>query len=392
MKLKGVLLILLAFFMPLSVFVADIVVFLCVAVWVLEGDLIIKWNKIISSQWLLSLIFLITLYFLGLLWGTHHQQAGWIIQKTLLLLLLPILYTFDFNQNQIKLSVYAFLSSTTLTAIIAILINLGCIKHLFKYSSVFNKNWNNPAVMAYTDHNMFLSFVILICLLMLLNNFKNLRYLIMLSFILITSIFSIYGEMGRSGIITFICISILFILLVFRKNMFKMMICFIVIIVVNGLAFLFSDTFKNRIETTQLQLEKLDKKYKNSINTRYFLYQYTFEKIKEKPILGYGTGSFFQEISSISDHAKIILNNQHRTPHNNFLFLWFELGFIGLIVLVFMFFFQLKAYHNLNQGYFRMIFPIVFFISMFFDTYLQNHNTTLLYCYLSYICYSYSFK
>ena len=108
----------------------------------------------------LSLLALLLLYVVGML-GVLMQGAEWLFQKSALLLLLPILHTFNFSQRG-AIFFSCFLSATTLSALIANLINLGWIKHLFKYSSIFAKNLHNPAFMTYTDHNVFLTFSLLV--------------------------------------------------------------------------------------------------------------------------------------------------------------------------------------------------------------------------------------
>ena len=118
----------------------------------------IFFNKFKNYGLLEFLVFSSAVYVVGMLWGTNHQGAEWLFQKSALLLLLPILYTFNFNQKEVKYSLFAFLSATTLSALIASLINLGLIKHLFKYSSIFANNWQNPAFITYTEHNIFLAF------------------------------------------------------------------------------------------------------------------------------------------------------------------------------------------------------------------------------------------
>ena len=162
MKAKGIALITLAFFAPISIFITDVVIFFLAIIWLFEGQFNSKWNKIKSSPWMLSLLALFLVYVMGLLWGTNHQGAEWLFQKSALLLILPILYTFNFSQKEVKYSLVAFLSATTLSALIANFINLGWINHLFKYSSIFAKNWQNPAFMNYTDHNVYLAFSLLL--------------------------------------------------------------------------------------------------------------------------------------------------------------------------------------------------------------------------------------
>ena len=392
MKPKGIALITLAFFAPILIFVTDVAVFSLAILWLFEGQFKSKWNKIKSSPWILSLLALLFLYVVGLLWGSNHQGAEWLFQKSALLLLLPILYTFNFSQKEIKYSLYAFLSATTLSALVANLINLGWIKHLFKYSSIFAKNWHNPAFMTYTDHNIFLAFSLLVTFFLLFNSYANKKFRITLILISILFLLSLYSENGRSGQLAFILIFLSFSILAFWHKKSLIFLSVLAIIGINLTAYFLSPHFKQRINSIQTQLTELEKNKGNNLNTRYYLYKHSFEKIREKPVLGYGTGSFVKEFSSISEHTTKILAGTHKTPHNNYLFIWFELGLVGLLVFLSIFFFQLKAYKSLNQGYFRMIFPAVFLVIMLTDTYLQNHNTAVLYCYLSFIFSTYSFE
>ena len=392
MKPKGIALITLAFFAPISIFVTDVAVFSLAILWLFEGQFKSKWNKIKSSSWILSLLALLFLYVVGMLWGTNHQGAEWLFQKSALLLLLPILYTLSFSHKVVKYSLVAFLSATTLSALIANLINLGWIKHLFKYSSIFATNWQNPAFMTYTDHNVFLASSLLVTFFLLFNSSTNKKLRIVLIFISILFLLSLYTENGRSGQLAFIFIFLSFSILAFWHKKSLIFLSVLAIVGINIMAYSISPHFRQRIDSIQIQLTQLEKNKVNSLNTRYYLYKYSFEKIKEKPVLGYGTGSFVKEFSSISEHATKILAGVHKTPHNNYLFIWFELGLVGLLVFLSIFFFQLKAYKSLNQGYFRMIFPAVFLVIMLTDTYLQNHNTAVLYCYLSFIFSTYSFE
>ena len=102
MKLKGIALITLAFFAPISIFITDLAIFSLVILWLFEGHFRLKWNIIKSSPWILSLLALLLLYVVGMLWGTNHQGAEWLFQKSILLLLLPILYTFNFSHKEVK--------------------------------------------------------------------------------------------------------------------------------------------------------------------------------------------------------------------------------------------------------------------------------------------------
>ena len=75
MKSKGIVLILLAFFAPISVFLTDLAIFSLVILWILDGQFRSKLDIIKSSPWILSLLLLLFIYLVGMMWGTNHQGA-----------------------------------------------------------------------------------------------------------------------------------------------------------------------------------------------------------------------------------------------------------------------------------------------------------------------------
>lgn len=392
MKLKGFLLIALAFFCSISIFITDVLIFSIVAIWLIEGQFKDKWHKVKSSYWLLSLLLLLLFYVVGLLWGNNHNGGQWIFEKSALLLILPILYTSKFSQKEIKLSLYTFIASSTFSAIIALLINFRVLKNLFKYSDIFTKNWSQSAFLVYTEHNVFLAFTLLVVLFLLIKKEKKKGFTIALSIVAILNLMSIFSENGRTGQLAVVLMLVLFLSKVLWHKKVWLFLSILGLSASISLAYIYSPSFTSRVNATLNQTNHLDKESNNSLNTRYYLYSYTLDKILENPIVGYGTGSFVEEYSSINEHAINILNDEHKTPHNNYLFIWFELGIVGLIIFLSIFYFQIKEFRTLKQGNLRIIMPIMFLLIMMTDTYIQNHNTAVLYAYISFVFSTYSFK
>ena len=89
-----ILLVILAFLMPLTVFGANlIIVFICI-LWLVSGDYKSKYNQIISNKLMLASIIFFCIHVVGLLWtedlawGLHMVHKMWYF-----LLLLPVLFT-----------------------------------------------------------------------------------------------------------------------------------------------------------------------------------------------------------------------------------------------------------------------------------------------------------
>ena len=100
----------------------------------------------------------------------------------------------------------------------------------------------------------------------------------------------------------------------------------------------------------------------------------------KKPFFGYGTGSF----SAIFDKEVNSGHNfkEHITPHNNYLFVFFELGLLGLISLLFIFYFQIKELLKFKDAIHREILPLSFMFLMLIDSYLFIFILTITYIYL----------
>ena len=74
-------------------------------------------------------------------------------------------------------------------------------------------------------------------------------------------------------------------------------------------------------------------------------------------------------------------------PHNQYLYVWFEIGVLGLLFLIFIFYFQAKQLLKQRDGYFKVSLPLSFLFLMLIDSYLFIFILITAYIYL-YILYS----
>ena len=74
---------------------------------------------------------------------------------------------------------------------------------------------------------------------------------------------------------------------------------------------------------------------------------------------------------------------KHKTPHNNFLYIFFEIGFLGLLVFLSLFYFQIKdLISNKSTTLDILILPFFYLFLMLFDSYLFIFTITILYIFL----------
>ena len=156
-----------------------------------------------------------------------------------------------------------------------------------------------------------------------------------------------------------------------------------------------SDTFKNRVDKaseiiqTEIIISDTTELQKSKKNIRTVFLKEGINYIMKKPILGYGTGSFGtifnREVHSGHDFLV------HTTPHNSYLYIWFEVGILGLITLLGMLYFQIKSLSKLNYRFDRILLPIGFMIIMLFDSYLFIFIISIFYSFFFTIYNNYNF-
>jgi hypothetical protein len=84
-NLKNIVFVLLAFTLPTSVAVTNILLVVFLLVWLLEGDFIRKLDVFKSNKWLWSILGLAVMYLIGLFYGHNHNDANYVIQRVSLI-------------------------------------------------------------------------------------------------------------------------------------------------------------------------------------------------------------------------------------------------------------------------------------------------------------------
>ena len=379
MNFKHILLVILSLSIPLSIAVSNVTLILLTITIVLEGDLKNKIRKICSSKWMVSIITLILFYYLyWFIFGTYSDTL-WILKRVSILWFLPVFYSTKFSYKTTQKAVFAFLISMFISSVIAIAENYGFI-------NLNGDNWTWAAFLKYTDHNVFLALSILILIYAYYN--VNLSSLIknIFIFFLFVYLFSIFSEAGKTGQIALVLLIIVYIFQELRKNIKKLIL---------SLSLLFMSVYLiyNSSENLQKRFEKeINMVLNKESSNRLLLLQHTVEIIKQKPFVGYGAGSFSDKFGAINEETKKIVRYNHKTPHNNYLYIWMELGIFGLVALVSIFYFQIRELKTLNGGSIMVLLPIMYLLIMFTDSYFLSFNTLVLYIYLSVIIVNYQYK
>ena len=374
-NLKNFFFILLGFSIPISVAFTNILIVAYSLIWIFEGDFPKKIKEIKSVKWISSLLLLISFYFLGMLYGDMHNDYSYVIKRVLLLLFFIPIVISELKPKTYILALHAFLISNLTSALVAVGINYDFINPIFDNSAI-------TAFLKYNYHNILLSFSALLSFLMFLKSKSKYSFLYIV-LILIYS-FSIFNEAGRAGQLTFNVFFICYAIFLLRSQFKFSILIILFLIIINFFSYKNSSIFKHRVDhLTHIVQNDGQKKNKNSVekDIRYLFTKTGLELIRKKPIFGYGTGSF-SSVFKLETETSYDLN-KHKTPHNNYLYILFELGFIGLIFFLSIFYFQIKELLNkdlINTE--KILLPLFMLFLMLFDSYMFIFSITLFYIFM----------
>ena len=381
-NLKNIVFVLLAFTIPVSVAFTNVLLVVFLIVWLLEGDFVRKIHVFKLNKWLWSILVLTIMYFLGLIYGHNHNDANYVLQRVSLLLMFIVFTTAEIRQNSYECALALFLFTNLISATISILINNEIIEPISSYISFISSENSISAFLKYNYHNILLSFSSLLSF-MLFHLSKN-KYSFL--YLLAIPIFclSIFSEAGRAGQLT-INVFMFFYAIYFLRSKIKYSISiFFFLILVNYSSYNNSTIFKYRVDqlnhVVQNNGEKKNPKAKEK-DIRYLFLNESLSLIKERPFFGHGSGSFSSIL--ISNTKSSYDFEKHKTPHNNFLYVFFELGIFGFLIFLSIFYYQIKSIlKNSNMKIHSIILPLFYLFLMLFDSYLFIFTITVMYMFM----------
>ena len=378
----------LAFLMPLTVFGGNLIIVIICVLWLFSGNYKSKFNQIINNKLIKASILFYLIHVIGMLWsedlswGLHMLHKMWYF-----LLLFPILYTIV-RKDYIRSYISAFLLAILITEVCSYLVWFEIIEP-FKNATV-----ENPTpFMNHISYNPILAFAIYLVLHEIFFNKKITNFVFSLySFFAISMIVNMFITGGRAGQVAFFAMLVVLIIQILDKQRIKSLITiFIVIPGIFFTAYQGSDLFQKRVNLAFNQALEYQPGSNNSIGYRITYALNSWELIKENPIIGVGTGDFpveYKKINQIKTPIMFSMGGMQTTtnPHNMYILIFSQLGVIGLISMLSIFYFQIKLSINSSNRFIRDVgitLPLLFLVIMWSDSYLLGHYTTLVFIFFS---------
>ena len=376
------LLIVLAFLMPLTVSGANIIIVIICVIWLLSGSYRAKFNQIMSSKLIITSLLFYCLHVVGMLWTEDIQWGLHILHKMwYFLLLLPILFNIV-QRKYIRYYVISFLLAIALTEIVSYLVWFEIVAP-FKNATV-----QNPTpFMSHISYNPILAFAIYLVAHEVFFNKKlsNLMFSIYVFFVISMTI-NMFITGGRAGHVAFFVMLVILIFQVLDRQRIKSM-C-VILLVIPGIfiaSYQTSGLFKERVDLGVKEISEYSEKNWTSVGIRINFAVNSWQVIKKNPLIGIGTGDFPNEYKKNNQINSPWLPNT-TNPHNMYILVLTQIGLLGLVSMLAIFYYQIKLSFNSQNKLIRdagLTMPILFLVLMFSDSYLLGHFTTLMYVFFS---------
>lgn len=165
--------------------------------------------------------------------------------------------------------------------------------------------------------------------------------------ILIATILNLFCiSTGRTGMFIFPFLTILF--FIQRFSLLQQMLGLFLITLLLSITFFSSENFSSRFSTALQEVQNYEYgASRTSLGQRFDWWIGSIELIKDKPLLGHGTGSFTTVHNALIAKTKIKPTDN---PHNEYLLIGVQLGLTGLIGYFLLFVAQIKCSLKLQKN------------------------------------------
>lgn len=364
-----------AFMIPISR--AGIVLFsaLIIIVWLFKPTMKDDIRSLLKNKFAVVFFFFVVYTFIAMLWSSNLEEGINYAKRYWYYLPMFIIAT-----NLKKEYLNAVISAFLLSMLISEILSYGMY---FDILDINNKS--TPFPTPFMHHIQYSVFVVFTSLFLLnkiyyLNEIKD-KLLFGLFFITVT--INIFINGGRTGYITFfIALSIVIFLNVKNKLKASLIAAFIVLISL-FLAYNYSSTFQQRLADSIIEIKEIDNnKLHTSVGQRIAMYYMGGEIILQNPLFGVGTGA---EMDVLKEHIdnynpQYSMIKERRHFHNVFLHTSVQLGFIGLVLQILIFYYLIKM--NVKNRYYQNVkymFVTVYILACFSGNIFHQQFTMALF-------------
>lgn len=304
--------------------------------WLISGDYIKKYESIRSNPSAVAVLGLFAIYVIAFFYTSAPlDQSGKFLLKYSKLLFIPIVISIVDSKKIREYGINAFLFGSFILVFISYFKWLDILPMDLGLADLPNNDQGYNAFKNRIAHNILVSFAMYLAICKFY--FDKSRYRFVWFFLAFLMLFNImYLVYGRSGQVVALFFLFFLPLYFFRMKALQFFIVF----------FIFGFLFKSQllmiapdrlIHTNQELAQHKPNESQTSAGVRMEMYQNDIILIKKSPIFGYGTGAHRNEYNKLASKQST-LQKDVPNPHNQFLLTTVEIGFMGLLTLLSMFY------------------------------------------------------
>jgi len=383
-NINSYLLMLTAFFLPLTVFGGNLFAVLIFLLWLVKADFKTDFYRLKDNKLVIAVLLYLLVHVVALLWTADIESGLWTLKKQLKFLFIPIFMLFV-KREHVKYYILAFLASMSLSEIWSYGIFFQLLP-LYGGATLIDP----IPLMSHITYNPFLAIAIyLLSYYVLFDHSINRSKKVIYSFFIITMSINMFITGGRAGQVMYFAMLVVLIFQYFPKNAFKASSASLFVLVITSSTFyLNSKIFSDRVDSAVTELSDYKNHTHSSTGMRISSAINSWSIIKEHPVIGVGTGDYKNEFikASIKNNLKLEDKLVIHNPHNMYVLILVQFGLLGLAAILYLFYAQIKIAINSNEEFVKKIgiaLPLLYLLIMLSDSYLMVHMTGLLFIFIS---------
>ena len=372
-----------AFTLPLSRAAVSFFVILLPIIWIFEGNLKEKFSNIKINKALFFLSIFLFISFLYIFVSDDKKIALNITRLDLYLFSSYIIYT-SLKKQYIPKIINAFLFGMFISEIIA----YGVYFEIWHFKNA-TPEYPSP-FMFHIDYSIFLAVSAIILLNKIISNKYQIKEKIIYLLFFITVTGNLFISVGRTGQVAFLVAIVVMFILHFKLHIKSILASVILIFIILFSAYNLSPNFQKKVFQANNDIEKmLSKNLSSSWGIRVSYWILTYNIIKEKPF-GNGLGDYVLAIKNELQRNenryknykldKKFLTTNH--PHNQYLLILLQMGFIGLILFIISIYYLYKNFLAVKDEEFKQIstlFLVIYTVGFFAEPLLIKQFTLALF-------------
>lgn len=368
----------LAFVLPLSRAGISFFVALMVISALFDKLRMLKIHNLVSNNVIKAICIFLGFNFISLIWVDINNIYGALdyILKYWYFLVMPI--GFIYIQKRFIIKIF---SAFIVGLFISEMISYSIFFELITYKNVLSSN--PTPFMNHLDYSVFLAFGSLL----LLSRFiyeQNIKYKIVYGIFFLSITINLFIIGGRTGQLAFFVTLLVLFFSIFENKLKAIVFSVLIGVIIFGSAYTLSELFKSRVNLALQDIQKVvdSNNYDSSWGMRLGAIIIGKEILLEHPMIGVGIADNIVALRESIDynHPELKHMGWYMHFHNQYLQILTQMGIIGLILFLNIFYqiYKLK-FVNSEFNVIKIILPTIFLVGFVGEPFLHNQFTMVLF-------------